>query len=148
MPLANQYRGVLLASRQGQPVARLPGDFDLPVPGELIPESLRAHCDLVIAEAADWLQTAPRCDFAFQDLDHCRTTTAHVTRLVVERLNPGGVLVCHDALHPRYGRDVRRGLADAGLRSVVCLRVAESDCGFAVWRKPEASSRDRRRRHV
>jgi predicted O-methyltransferase YrrM len=130
------YGGALVGYARGRRIIRLPGDLPLPHPGHLVPAHLRPHCRIVIADALAWLRHAPRLDFVFEDLDHDASTTAHVARLVKQRLNPGGLLVCHDALHPRFGAHVRRGLRQAGLTGLVYVRVEASDCGLAIWRKP------------
>lgn len=133
---ARYYRGALVGYRGYRRVLQLPGDLPLPYPGDAIPPALLPRCDVVIGDAARWLMNAPALDFVFEDLDHDRAGTARIARLIERRLAPGGVLVCHDALHPRHGPPVRRALSDAGLRSVVFVRVGDSDCGLAVWRKP------------
>jgi predicted O-methyltransferase YrrM len=133
---ARHCGGVLTGYLGPRRVIRIPGDVPLPYPGHLIPESLRRRCRVVIADAIAWLRTARGLDFVFEDLDHDRAGTARVARLVRRALNPGGLLVCHDALHPRCGKDVRGGLADAGLQPVCCVLAGRSDCGLAVWRKP------------
>lgn len=75
-------------------------------------------------------------DFVFIDNVQRPDEVASVLVDVVNRLNPGGFIVIHDATHFLVGPGIDRGIQQSGLYGVLFLDIQPSDCGLAVWRKP------------
>lgn len=131
--------------------------------GELIPSDLRKYVTLVEANGEDWLATQEdeSIGFVFEDAAHGRELVALLSRLSLQKLAPGGVLVNHDAGHDQYydgnsftngmfngaqgasdvGRNVRDGLADANVYFRV-YRAEPSDCGLAITVKPKPVNKE------
>jgi len=87
-------------------------------------------------DAAEYLRTSDDTwDFVFEDTGHGVEITRDIWALAVQRLNPGGVIISHDAMHPTVGIEVRTGIERAGFSPKYYL-TAPSDCGLAIWRKP------------
>jgi len=75
-------------------------------------------------------------EFLFEDLTHEPHIVAGVWKEAARILKPGGFIVSHDALHWACGPDVRNGIGQSGLEYKAYL-TSPSDCGLAIWRKPE-----------
>lgn len=87
-------------------------------------------------DAAEYLRTSKTMwDLIFEDTNHSMELTRDIWALAVPLLNPGGIIVSHDALHFDAGVNVRAGIEAAGYVSHNYL-TAPSDCGLAIWRKP------------
>lgn len=114
--------------------------------GNAIPAELRPLIQQISARGEDWLaKQSPDSGIGlvFEDADHTTQTTADLSRLALEVLEPGGVLVNHDAMHDLAilgdysrtpvgeGKAIRRGLeiARADFRTYI---TDESDCGISV----------------
>lgn len=83
-----------------------------------------------------------RYDFIFEDGMHDAEQVEFVWRHAEQLLNPGGVIVSHDACHAIAGKEVRGGIEAAGYKDtmgygggVMYVLIAPADCGFAIWRK-------------
>lgn len=113
---------------------------DLYVHGEtelMIPPHLSEYVNHVRGEAVAYIASVDDApDLIFEDLDHEAATTAAVAGIARKRLNPGGLLVVHDAMHFLVGERVRKGLEMAEMDARMWL-IAPSDCGLAVWQKPK-----------
>lgn len=105
-----------------------------PAPDEIhVPEH---RVTPVHAEGATWLaQEGEKFDFVFEDADHGPDSVAAISRAAWEALNPGGVLINHDAAHFLVGEAVRSGLVHANVPFRV-YSIEPSDCGLAVSVKP------------
>jgi hypothetical protein len=79
----------------------------------------------------------PLADIIFDDGSHSPEDIEAVARLAQERLVDGGLLIVHDAAHFIVGEGIMQGLAAAGLTGVRVYLPEPSDCGLAIWRKPE-----------
>jgi predicted O-methyltransferase YrrM len=77
-----------------------------------------------------------RYDLIFEDAMHTAEQVAFVWSHADRLLNPGGVIVSHDAMHAIAGETVRKGIAQAGYTTTNIL-ISPADCGFALWRKGE-----------
>lgn len=87
-------------------------------------------------DAVEFLSTSKQMwDFIFEDTNHSMELTRDIWKLAVPKLNPGGIIVSHDAMHFGVGANVRAGIGAAGYASHNYL-TAPSDCGLALWRKP------------
>lgn len=111
--------------------------------GHLIYDELRDVMTLIDMDIVEYAQTTTRTyDFIFEDGSHTAAQVEAIwTEAVSGLLNPGGVMVSHDAMHFIVGADVIDGIA-AGLKSVPFLEVPRtyltepSDCGICLWMKP------------
>ena len=106
--------------------------------GHMIPASLTKRVALVNANGLDVLEAAPdnSLDLIFEDMDHSFETGKAVAELVQAKLKSGGFLVVHDAMHWLVGRAIRNGLL-AGHIVPEFYEIEPSDCGLAIWQKPE-----------
>jgi predicted O-methyltransferase YrrM len=114
--------------------------------GDMIPSDLRF---LSLIELTRIEQFIPRAlkegwtyDFIFEDAMHDAAQVEFIWRHADKLLNPGGMIVSHDAMHPIAGEAVREGIARAGYEDtdgmgngVMNVLIAPADCGFAIWRK-------------
>lgn len=108
-----------------------------------VPDELRPHMEFVQADAATWIREAmleDGFDMVFEDADHSVEVTRDVWAGASEKLSPGGVIVSHDAMHYIVGLAVRQGIIDSGVEGYRFYKIEPSDCGLAVWRKPEAEA--------
>jgi predicted O-methyltransferase YrrM len=104
-----------------------------------IPEK---HVVSVQAEGAAYLaQEGERFDLVFEDADHGPDSVAAISRAAWAALNPGGVLINHDAAHFLVGEAVRSGLIHADVPFRV-YSIEPSDCGLAVSVKPGQRATD------
>lgn len=79
-----------------------------------------SHYDLIFEDA---MHDAPQVEFVWKNADTL--------------LNPGGMIISHDAMHSIAGPAIRAGIARAGYADkTVNVLIEPADCGFAVWRKP------------
>jgi predicted O-methyltransferase YrrM len=101
--------------------------------------------EFVQASAADYVETdmPEGVDLLFEDSDHGTDTTRRVWLAGAVKLNPGGLLLSHDADHWLVGADIRKGIAFSGI-SCQIYRSEPSDCGFAIWQKPVPVNPDQR----
>jgi len=106
-------------------------------PGQLIPDDLRPFVEVVNADGIKYLREyIGEVDFIFEDGAHSfeGTRDAWVSGLAV--LNPGGLLISHDAAHFLVGETIRKGIAAAGVVPNI-YEVQPSDCGLAIYRQPQ-----------
>lgn len=109
--------------------------------GGMIPDGLRSHMTLHATSLESMINSAfdmeVTYDFIFEDAMHTVEQVEYVWGMAMGLLNPGGVIISHDALHPIAGPVIREGIARAGYGNEVEMVLIEpADCGFAVWRKP------------
>jgi predicted O-methyltransferase YrrM len=82
------------------------------------------------------LKTGWTYDFILEDAMHTVEQVELVWRAADRLLNPGGMIISHDAVHVLVGADVQKGIARAGYADRALMVLIEpADCGFAVWRK-------------
>jgi predicted O-methyltransferase YrrM len=113
-----------------------------PAIGHLIPDELRDIVTLIDRDVVEYVQdTTQSYDFIFEDAMHSPAQVEAIWSAAVRGLlNPGGVMVSHDAMHFLVGDDVLRGIGEA-LVSVptsdwpYTYLTEPSDCGLAIWRK-------------
>lgn len=121
--------------------------------GELIPLDKWAVIDKVEGDGGDFLESLPdnSVDLIFEDAGHGEEDVYRFTLLALRKLKPGGLLINHDAGHDSAmylheqgyvyqvsadeGAMIRAGLTRAGADFQV-YKPHESDCGFAVTKKP------------
>lgn len=117
--------------------------------GYLLLPDLRQYVELVKADGVAWLaeQEGQPFGLIFEDADHSTDLTRRISKEAARRLQPGGVLVNHDASHDfaivgggqkigsTVGREVRDGLEQAGLYFRTYL-AEPSDCGVSVTVMP------------
>lgn len=106
----------------------------------LVPDDLRPHMEFVQADAVEWIRDAmldDGFDLVFEDADHSVEVTRDVWAGASAKLSGGGVIVSHDAMHFLVGRDVRQGILDSGVEGARFYKIEPSDCGLAIFRKPE-----------
>jgi predicted O-methyltransferase YrrM len=94
-----------------------------------------AHGAVVMDAAMFLRETDEAYGLIFEDTTHSRENLFAVWQAGVPKLQPGGFMVSHDALHFREGVHVRAGIEDAGIEAKYYL-TEPSDCGLAIWRKP------------
>lgn len=99
---------------------------------------LKSLVDVRNDDAINYLALLPdnSIDFLLEDADHSEALCAAIGELAKTKLRPGGVLMAHDAVHFDVGKDVRAGYDLAGLDFRTYL-TDPSDCGWAVWRRPD-----------
>jgi predicted O-methyltransferase YrrM len=72
----------------------------------------------------------------FEDTEHTFEMTKAIYELAPERLKPGGVIISHDACHPKFKGAVVKGIKATGIEPIVYLVEGDS-CGLAIWQKPK-----------
>lgn len=121
--------------------------------GEDMPDDYRALTTLIRANGEDWLANQPdgSIGLVFEDASHGTDLVAKISALALKKVQPGGLLVNHDAAHDfayvgggqmvtsSVGREVRDGLAIANAYFRV-YRAEPSDCGIALTVIPGAKS--------
>lgn len=130
--------------------------------GADLPPEYRNVVTLVSANGQDWLDEQPdhSIGLLFEDADHSTELVEILSRLAVQKIEPGGVLVNHDGAKefswdgdhfppddtkaPRsyVGRKVRDGLEKAGVYFKPYL-VEPSDCGVAITVMPGVRNLDK-----
>lgn len=103
--------------------------------GQLVPDIYRDRVGFLTGDGVEALRKyRGSIDFIFEDLMHSTPQVAEIARLAIDKLEPGGLLVSHDANHYIVGHEVRDGFTAAGLEPVIVM-PEPSDCGLAIWRK-------------
>lgn len=119
--------------------------------GGLIPLELQKYVTLVNDDGRIWLakQDPKSIGLLFEDADHTSSLVTEIARLALNKIEPGGLLVNHDAhhdfaydgemnMHPSgVGLQIRDGLAAANVYFKV-YRAEPSDCGLAITVVPGA----------
>lgn len=106
--------------------------------GGMIPDDLRKRWTLEDSDIIDYVtSTRRKFEFIFEDGFHDPPQVEAIWRAGQVLLKPGGVMVSHDALHHLVGDDVQAGIAASGIDDALLLSIAPSDCGLAIWRKPD-----------
>jgi predicted O-methyltransferase YrrM len=106
--------------------------------GDMIPKELKPFATMHAVSIEECLPMAVEreytYDFIFEDAMHDAEQVAFVWSHADKLLNPGGVIISHDAMHAVAGFAVREGIARAGYKTTNVL-IEPADCGFAIWRK-------------
>jgi predicted O-methyltransferase YrrM len=93
-----------------------------------------------IADCVGWLkdQGNETIGLIFEDTEHTFEMTKSIYELAPERLTPGGVIISHDACHPKFKGSVVKGIKATGIDPIVYLVEGDS-CGLAIWQKPKTN---------
>lgn len=103
--------------------------------GKFIPEHLGV--EVVTLDAVEYLDKyAKLYDLIFEDTAHTFEMTKAVYTLAIDRLAEGGVIISHDAVHPKFKGAVVNGIKACGIEPEVYLVEGDS-CGLAIWQKPK-----------
>lgn len=106
--------------------------------GAQIPARLRSNLTIHNSHISQWLQEQVETyDFVFSDGSHDSEHVAIIWQSRQKFLNPGGVIIEHDALHFGVGEQVMRGIHAADATPFTYL-TEPSDCGLAIERVPQA----------
>lgn len=107
--------------------------------GGMIPKDLLGyampHATSLEKAIEDGIKYKRKYDFIFEDAMHTAEQVEFVWRAADRLLNPGGVIISHDAMHPIAGPIVRAGITAAGFEDAHTILLSPSDCGFAYWQK-------------
>ena len=133
----NQYGGLTCVD------SRAYGDIEI---GGMIPALLKKNAFITLTRIEQFIPRALkegwRYDLIFEDGMHDAEQVAFIWQHADKLLNPGGMIISHDAMHAIAGEAIREGIARAGYvngdgmgNSVMNVLIAPADCGFAVWRK-------------
>ena len=126
--------------------------------GQLLPDDLKPYVTLIWDNGEEWLARQPDAsiDFLFEDASHATELVEILAKLALQKLQPGSVMVNHDAAHDfaydgngnaipdsqKTGLKVRDGLERANVFFRV-YRAEPSDCGVAVTVMPGVRNLDR-----
>jgi predicted O-methyltransferase YrrM len=106
--------------------------------GGMIPDALRPRMTLEMEHIETFIPRAMkegwRYDLIYEDAMHDAPQVEFIWKHADALLNPGGMIISHDAMHAVAGDAVREGIAKAGYETMNVL-IAPADCGFALWRK-------------
>lgn len=103
--------------------------------GKFIPEKLGV--ELETSDAVVYLRKDNKVyNLIYEDTDHTFEMTKAVYELAIDRLVPGGVIISHDACHPKFKGAIVRGIKAVGIEPEVYLVEGDS-CGLAIWQKPK-----------
>jgi cyclopropane fatty-acyl-phospholipid synthase-like methyltransferase len=101
--------------------------------GKFIPEQYQY--EQVVSDAVQWIgKTNERVELIFEDTAHSQETTYGIYKHAKRVLNEGGVIISHDAVHPKFKGAVVAGIKQAGIEPKVYLVEGDS-CGLAIWQK-------------
>ena len=117
------------------------GGYGLAQP-DLVPSELQGYMTFFTSDAAEYMeQSTHQIDFVFEDSAHNEDITRRVWAAAKDRLNPGGVLISHDAKHFLVGEEIRLGIVHSGidLTRTRFYLIAPSDCGLAIYRDSRAA---------
>ncbi|MHC4649133.1 MAG: class I SAM-dependent methyltransferase [Planctomycetota bacterium] len=104
--------------------------------GRFIPDAYRKHIELITVDAVEFTEKAQNFyGLIFEDTEHTYEMTKAIYELAPERLVPGGVIISHDACHPKFKGQVVAGIKATGIEPNVYLVEGDS-CGLAIWQKP------------
>lgn len=123
--------------------SRAYGDIEI---GGMIPQALKPlailHDMRIEAFIPQALKEGWTYDFIFEDAMHDAEQVEFVWKHADKLLNPGGVIISHDACHAIAGEAVREGITKAGYEDtmgygngMMYVLIAPADCGFALYRK-------------
>jgi len=91
----------------------------------------------LITDATAWIaMTGEKADLIFEDTSHSQETTYKIYKHAERVLTAGGIIISHDAVHPKFRGAVVAGITQAGIEPNVYL-VEGDGCGFAIWQKPK-----------
>ena len=127
-------------------------------PYNRFPKDLQEYVTFVRADGREWLAQQPNGSIGllFDDASHAESLIIELAHLALQKCEPGGLFLNHDAMHDQafypdgsrtastLGRQVRDALDKAGLYFRPYL-TEPSDCGLAITvvpgvRKPIAHS--------
>jgi len=103
--------------------------------GKFIPEYLEV--ELITSDAVQYLTKDDKFyDLIYEDTDHTFEMTKAVYGLAHDRLVEGGVIISHDAVHPKFKGAIVLGIQACGIEPEVYLVEGDS-CGLSIWQKPK-----------
>ena len=103
--------------------------------GKFIPNTLRVN--LVTSDAMLYLKMDTLVyTLIYEDTDHTFESTEEIYKLAIDRLIAGGVIISHDACHPKFKGAVVAGIRACGIEPQVYLVEGDS-CGLSIWQKPK-----------
>ena len=103
--------------------------------GHMIPDELRDRITIVDSDITKFVQKARRkYDLIFEDGSHDPEQTEAVWSRARDLLNPGGLIISHDAMHFIVGAGIRAAIEALDFEPEYIM-PEPSDCGFAIWRK-------------
>lgn len=96
--------------------------------------------DFAVIYGIEYLRSAPdsSIDILFDDLPKSIDTGAEIARQAQRVLRPGGLLIVHDAAHFLVGATIQEGLRRGGINDHLTVKIDDTDCGLAIWKKPGA----------
>ena len=101
--------------------------------GKFIPQTL--NVELVRANAIDYLlEDNNHYELIYEDSEHTTGYTKRLYELAVPRLVDGGVIISHDACHPKFNGSVVSGINGAGYSPEIYL-VDGDNCGLSIYQK-------------
>lgn len=106
--------------------------------GSLIPRKYRSYLAQLFSDGVEFLSSAPDASFdiLFEDMLHGVDGTRDWWQVAQRKIKPGGLIISHDAAHFLVGKDVMRGIVEAGVSDARVYLIEPSDCGLALWRAP------------
>lgn len=103
--------------------------------GRFIPSTYQY--EQLFTDATKWFAvTNEQANLIFEDTAHSKETTYAIYKRAAEVLAPGGVIISHDAVHPKFKGAVVEGIRMAGIKPEIYLVEGDS-CGLAIWQKPK-----------
>jgi hypothetical protein len=102
--------------------------------GKFIPDDFEVG--LVTSDAMLYLKMDTNMyGLIYEDTDHTFESTEEIYKLAIDRLMAGGVIISHDACHPKFKGAVVAGIHACGIEPQVYLVEGDS-CGLSIWQKP------------
>jgi len=107
--------------------------------GGVIPDSLKV--ELVTSDIVLYLTMDSNFyELIYEDTAHTFEVTQALYNVAINRLPDGGVIISHDACHPKFKGAVVNGIRACGIEPEVYLVEGDS-CGLAIWQKPEKTDK-------
>jgi len=103
--------------------------------GSAIPANLRPYVTLVNANIDVWIGEQSGYDFIFDDAAHSIHQVQEIYKWLDQLLNPGGVIMSHDAAVEGIGAYIREGQMKCGYDLPV-YQIDPLPWGYSVYRKP------------
>lgn len=106
-----------------------------PIIGSAIPAAARRYITLIPDNIDTWIGSQSGYDFIFDDGSHSIHQVHQIYGHLDQLLNPGGIILSHDAAAGGVGEYIREGQTKSGYDLPVYV-IDPAPWGFSVYRKP------------
>lgn len=102
--------------------------------GSLVPRELTDRWSIHYREAVKFIQSSTRLyNLCYEDCIHSAEEVYAIVTALKPKLPPNALVIHHDSEHGDDGVNIKRGLAEAGIKDYLSLLIEPSDCGLLFW---------------